>query len=257
LQPVSNLDVGVWINNSQGNTVGPGNLISANGIAGIEILAASSKLNLVAGNTIGTSIDGRLFPTLTKNPDLVSSNPQSGIPVFTHAQLNGVVILGASQNTVGLIQNVSGSQANVINGNIQVGVYITSRDFAGLTYPTPVNNAVSGNTIQNDGIYGVLLYDAPNNAIRPFTSQNRNLINNKFGGDKINFRNYRSGFDIPTRLQTTGPKAKSTKPAHHATAQVAHPKVVQKSSVRVRPRVPALFEKTLPPRQKHSGTVHH
>ena len=42
--------------------------------------------------------------------------------------------------------------------------------------------AVSGNTIQSDGIYGVLLYDAPNNPVRPFTSLNRMLVKNQFGG---------------------------------------------------------------------------
>jgi len=248
-QAVSNLDVGVFINNSQGNIVGPGNVLSANGIAGIEIFSAGSKGNIVAGNTIGLGEYGGAFPTLTKKPDLVSSNPEPRIPVFTHAQLNGVVILGASGNTVG--------QANTISGNVQVGVYITSRDFAGLSYPTPVNNVVSGNTIQHDGVYGVLLYDAPNNAIRPFTSQNRNLIKNKFKGNKINFRNYLVGFDIRTKLQNMGTKAKARGQEHPAIAQVAHPQLARKGSVPVRPRVPALFETTLPTRRAHRGTAHH
>ena len=58
-QPVSNLDLGVFVNNSQGNMIGPGNVISANGIAGVEILADGSQQNLVTGNTIGEGVAAR------------------------------------------------------------------------------------------------------------------------------------------------------------------------------------------------------
>ncbi len=254
--PVSNLDVGVFISNSQGNIVGPGNVISANGIAGVEILATGSKGNLVAGNTIGLGKYGGMFRTLTKKPDLISISPEMGVPVFTHAQLNGVVILGASSNTVGVSTNVTGSQANTIGGNVQVGVYITSRDFAGLNYPTAVNNVVSGNTIQRDGIYGVLFYDAPNNTIKPFTSQNRKLIKNKFSGNSINFRNFLMGFDIHTHLLTNGSKPKAPPQVHHATERVAHPQAAHKAAVAARPRVPLLFERKLT-RLAHGPTAHH
>ncbi len=256
-QPVSNLDVGVFINNSQTNTVGPGNVISANGIAGIEILNIGSTGNLVAGNTIGLSATGQLFPARTKIADLVSSNPQSGIPVFTHAQVNGVVIIGASRNVIGLKKNLVGSQESFISGNIQVGVYISSRDFSGVSYPTPVNNAVSGNAVQKDGLYGVLLYDAPNNPVRPFTSLGRQLFKNTFGGDQTNFRDFLSGFDIHVRAPKTPPKTKATGHVHKTLAQVRNAMLAQKSPIKARPRVPALFERTLPPRHAHNNTAHH
>ena len=48
---------------------------------------------------------------------------------------------------------------NTISGNIQVGVYITSRDFHGVVYPVEWQRGF-GNIIRSDGIYGVLLYDA-------------------------------------------------------------------------------------------------
>jgi hypothetical protein len=235
---VSNLDIGVYINNSLQNTIGPGNVIAANGIAGVEIFNNGSIQNKVVGNVIGLGIDGRRFPPLTATKTLTSFSPQPGIPVFPGAQLNGVVILGASQNTVGVLTRPTNGQANIISGNIEVGVYITSRDFGGRGFPIPLNNVMSGNTIQNDGIYGVLFFDAPNNTVRPFTSQNRHLIQNKFGRNKINFRNFLSGFDIRTRLNK-GSKTRGR--VQHATAHAAHPKVVQSSPVPIRPRVPALF----------------
>ena len=43
-----NVDLGVFVDNSQGNVIGPGNVIAANEIAGVEILAQSSQ-NLVMG----------------------------------------------------------------------------------------------------------------------------------------------------------------------------------------------------------------
>src|SRR5262249_46191635 len=139
--PVSNRALGVFINNSPLNRIGPGNVASANGIAGIEIFAEGSTNNQVTGNIVGTGIDGTRFPP--KNPnkkDLSSGGPEPGIPVFSLAQLNGVVIIGASRNTIGQSKKIAGSAANTINGNVEVGVYITNRDFDGRVFSTPVGN---------------------------------------------------------------------------------------------------------------------
>jgi parallel beta-helix repeat protein len=232
-QAVANLDVGVFVNNSAQNIIGPGNVLSANGIAGVELLLGASKANLIVGNIIGTSILGQRFPT-PKKATLRSSNPQQGVPVFERAQSNGVVIIGASGNTVG--------EGNSISGNVQVGVYISSRDFRGGSYPRPVNNVVSGNTIQHDGLYGILLYSAPNNRVRPFTSQSPQLARNTFGGNTFNFRNFLVGFDIRTQLLKKTSSVKATHHLRRAPAKPAHVKAVHKSSLAVRPRVPRLFE---------------
>jgi hypothetical protein len=253
--PVSNLDAGVFINNSQANIIGPGNVISANGIAGVEILNVNATGNLITGNVIGLGADGRLFPAPTANPTLVSSNPQSGIPVFANSQLNGVVILGASRNTIGAKRILAGSQPNSINGNLQVGVYISSRDFAGQVFPTPVNNVVSRNRIQHDGLYGVLLFDAPNNPVRPFTSTSRQLIKNTLSGNRINFRDFLSNFDIRTKIKLLKHKAKG--PVHQTAAHVSHPNATHKSPIKARPRVAALFEKSQPPRPTHANKANH
>ncbi len=108
-QPVSNLDLGVFVNNSQGNVIGPGNDIAANGIAGVEILNDGSQQNLVTGNMIGEGIGGQIFSS--KGRSVLSSNgPEAGIPIFADAQLNGVVVLGASNNTIGVDKRIAGQR---------------------------------------------------------------------------------------------------------------------------------------------------
>jgi Right handed beta helix region len=250
--PVSNLDLGVFVNNSQNNTIGPGNVISANGIAGVEIINDGSQRNIVMGNTIGEGAGGQIFSPRGE-PILTSNGTESGIHVYADAQLNGVVVIGASSNTIGYEKSIAGSAGNAVSGNVQVGVYISRRDFMGNAYSVPVNNAVSGNTVRSDGIYGILLYDAPNNPVRPFTSLNRKLATNKFGGQEIDFRDYQAGFDAGTSLPPKGSTVKHrTKAVHvvhrpaakHVEATATSKQHVSESRVlhRARPRVPALFE---------------
>ena len=207
--PVSNLDLGVFIDNAQGNVIGPGNDIAANGIAGVEIFAQDSIGNLVTGNTIGENINGQIFSSKGA-VKLTSTSPESGITVYAGAQLNGVVVLGASQNIIGK-DKTFGSVANAISGNVQVGVYITSRDYTGLTYSVPANNAVSGNIIAFNGDYGVLLYDAPYNPVPPYDSHNKALVANKYKRDPTSFRNYQGGGG-------KSHSAKSSKSGGHAKA---------------------------------------
>jgi hypothetical protein len=140
-----------------------------------------------------------------------------------------------------------------VSGNVEVGVYISKLDFQGNVYSVPTGDVVSGNTIQADGIYGVLLYDSPNNPVRPFTSLNRMFATNRFGSVDIDFRNYQAGFDGGTSLPVKGPKpkhpAKSAKVVHRPKPHDVHPAASSKTHVsvsralhRARPRVPALFE---------------
>jgi hypothetical protein len=242
---VPNLDLGVFINNSPSNVIGPGNFVAANGIAGVEIFAEGSTKNIVMGNSVGTGINGTRFAPRGKTKDLSSAGAEAGIPIFSGAQLNGVVIIGASQNVVGASR--SQGAANTINGNVEVGVYITNRDFTGRVFSTPVNNAVSGNTVKANGIYGILLYNAPNNPVRPFTSQSRALIKNSLGGESIAFRNFLTAFDRGTSLPPVPRKGKSRQ-----TKTVARKaKVVHRALLPARPRVPALFNAS----HAHSSVV--
>jgi hypothetical protein len=230
--PVSNLDIGVFIDDAEGNVVGPGNDIAANGIAGVEIFNQGSTGNLVSGNTIGEGTGGQMF-TKGGRSTISSNGPEPGISVYTDAQLNGVVILGASDNTIGTSKNVPGIRPNIISGNLQVGVYVTKSDYNGLAYSVPVSNAVSGNTIRSDGLYGVLLYNAPNNLVPPFNSGSRKLVQNRYGREKTSFRNYVSSFDSGTSLPT-----KSSKTAHAKT--VKHDVRLVKARPSVRRQMPAV-----------------
>jgi hypothetical protein len=83
----------------------------------------------------------------------------------------------------------------------------------------PVNNVVSGNTIQSDGIYGVLFYDAPKNKDRPFTGANPMLFKNLSGAEKIAFSNFESSFDAGTFLPTS---SSGKKPARARSVTVRH-----------------------------------
>ncbi len=204
MAPVSNLEFGILINNSATNTIGPDNLLSANGVGGVELLNAGSVANRVIANQIGTNINGNLafqsisFGTATTSDD---------ITVYQKAQLNGVVVLGASNNTIGATTSTRG-QGNYIAGNIQVGVYVTSRDFHNRIFPEPVGNATSGNTFNHNPIYGVLFYDAPNNLAPRFEGRSGGLVNNTFIHTKTPFRNFMGSFDIKTKSVT----GKSKKP---------------------------------------------
>ena len=249
MNPVPNLDLGVLINNSSSNVIGGqtpdmGNLISANGVAGIQIFSDDSKANMIWGNQIGANINGAA--TFVAGAPLTSDGFEAGIPIFANSQSNGIVILGAPDNTVGAIKQGKSLHGlgNTIRGNLAVGVYITSVDFSGITYPAPVNNMVSDNVIQSNGQYGILLYDAPGNQIRPFTSVARQLVNNKMGGNQIPFFNYVQKVDAGDEVKrkvAKHPKTTHSKPAVHRTKEVtkvAHPA----PSVRARPRVPTLFD---------------
>ena len=237
---MSNLEFGILVNNSASNTIGPDNLLSANGVGGVELLNAGSVANRVIANQIGTNINGNLafqsisFGTATTSDD---------ITVYQRAQLNGVVVLGASGNTIGATTSTRG-QGNYIAGNIQVGVYVTSRDFHNHIFPQPVGNATSGNTFNHNPIYGVLFYNAPNNFAPRFEGRGGGLINNTFIHTKTPFRNFMGSFDIKTKTVTGKSKKpqaallKSPKPASKPQT-TNHKAIVEKL---VRPRVPALFE---------------
>ncbi len=244
LSPVPNLEAGVFIDNSQANIIGPGNVLSANGIAGVELINQGSIQNVVAGNVIGANVAGApVFTKGTSQPTLVSAGLEPGIGIYANAQLNGVVILGASNNVVGQTTTV-GTSPNLIAGNVQVGVYISNRDFQNSAYPTPVGNLISGNAIISDGLYGVLLYNSPNNPAPPYGGQSPTLKVNDFHGSRTPFRNYIAAFDGGARPRTLASRhvarSKSTGPATRI-ATARHP----------RPRVAALFEGVVIPVKHH------
>jgi parallel beta-helix repeat protein len=132
---------GLWIAGAAGNTAF-GNVISGNGVLGVEIAGAGSSGNVLLGNKIGTDVSGT---TAVRNG------------------LTGVLITSAGHNTVG---GTAGSSGNVISGNGTSGVAVQGAGASG--------NAVQGNRIGTDasgthalpnGLYGVILDGAPANLV--------------------------------------------------------------------------------------------
>jgi hypothetical protein len=149
ISALGNAQAGVEIT-SASNTVGSGNVISAN-FRGVELSGSGATGNLVTGNFIGTDSDGAA--------DL--GNAQEGVRID-----------GAPGNVVQ--GNAQGSQ--VISGN-NVGVLINGLGAAG--------NLVTGSFIGTDSTgkldlgnsqAGVQIVDAPSNTIGAPTSTGRNLI---------------------------------------------------------------------------------
>ena len=62
-------------------------------------------------------------------------------PVYLGGQLNGISIIGSSNNYIG------GGGGNTIQNNLQVGLYITEQDFTKKRYAPPVNTTTQNNVI--------------------------------------------------------------------------------------------------------------
>jgi hypothetical protein len=238
LKAVPNFQMGVFVTNSPSNVIA-GNLISGNGIGGVELFNNASVNNRVAANLIGPDANGA--PSFVGNAGTVSFVSPSGITVFFGLQEHGVVIVGASGNLIG------SDGGNHLTGNIDTGVYIANRDFIGNIFATPTGNKVQNNTISTNGIYGVLLYNSPSNAVDT-TGGTTNI----FTGNPTNIRIFNGPIDQQTTLPpppskllppTSTPTPTPTKPGRppKRVPRQRHP-VPHKPVVTRRPRVPALFQ---------------
>jgi parallel beta-helix repeat protein len=239
MQALPNIEVGVYVVNSASNAIS-GNLISGNGIAGIELDGVGSSNNSISSDLIGGNAQGQAsFRGTSSTKSFVSP---SGILVYYGLQEHGVVVIGASNNQIG------STGGNQLVGNIYTAVYIVNVDSAGNRYPAPTNNKVQNNSIQTNGIYGVLLSNSPNNPVDT-TGATRNL----FSGNPVNIRNFISAVDSqkllppPSSTLLPPPSSRTGISSHHKKqVKAKHPVVSH------RPRVPALF-----PKGSHSKLVGH
>ncbi|WP_152053317.1 Calx-beta domain-containing protein [Tautonia marina] len=145
---------------ASGNTIGEGNVISAN-LRGVAVVGATTRNTVIANNRIGSSGSGQ--------GDLGNAK-------------EGVRIDGAPDTRV--IGDGDGSQ--IISGN-NVGVAILG--------PTATGNLVAGSFIGtdptgllelNNSLQGVLIENAPGNTIGGTTTEARNLISsNHWGVDLV------------------------------------------------------------------------
>jgi titin len=163
--PVGNGRDGVIVlNGASGNVIGgsaPGtrNLISGNGLYGVQLQDSGTTANVVQGNYIGTDV--------------------TGVKAVANAEHGVVIGFGASDNLVG---GGTPGAGNVISGNSGIGVDITRQ--AG--NPETTGNRVLGNLIGIDatgkhalgnGTFGLLIgFGASSNTVGGETSGAGNVI---------------------------------------------------------------------------------
>ena len=107
--------------------IGPGNVLSGNASAGVELLHATSRDNRIFGNMIGLNT--------------------AGTDVIPNGELGILIANGASNNKVGGAAG-SGYAGNVISGNGLGGVAIGTDEWPGLDGSN--NNQIEGNLIGTD-----------------------------------------------------------------------------------------------------------
>ncbi len=116
-----------------GTDAGARNVISANGGAGVAMLGVGTTNNLLQGNFIGTDASGHI--------DLGNA-------------LSGVTILGASNNVVG---GTISAGLNVISGNQQDGVTITTNSSGNVVQGNYIGVDVTGSASLGNGFNGIRL----------------------------------------------------------------------------------------------------
>ncbi len=176
---LANANIGVEINEAANNTVGgttpaARNVLSGNSGAGLMLTGAACTSNVVSGNYIGTNSAGTAGVGNARMGIVIGYSPG---------------IYSANNNLIGGTAGVTAGGActgacNLISGNNEDGIYITSNGFGG-------GNIVTGNYIGTDvagtggignRINGVGILDVPNNRIGGSTAAERNVIG--ANGDK-------------------------------------------------------------------------
>jgi CSLREA domain-containing protein len=131
----ANNSIGAFLS---GNTlVTAGNLISGNANFGVLITGSAASGNLIAANRIGTDVTG------TK-------------PL---ANSEGVVLLGASNNTVG---GALAGAGNVISGNVLYGLEVTSGAAQNTIQGNLIGTNAGGNASLGNGNTGVFINGSSN-----------------------------------------------------------------------------------------------
>ena len=108
-QALGNALAGVLIDDALYNSVGPDNVIAANGGAGVEVQATNSQPNEIFGNTIGTNEDG-----------------DAGLGNAVGIRLDAAEYTVVGEDTVFAF----GLSGNVIAGNDGTGILVDNDSFA-------------------------------------------------------------------------------------------------------------------------------
>jgi len=187
---LKNIRAGVGISGAPGNTVGgavtgAGNVISANGDAGIYLIGSGATGNQIQGNKLGTDVTGTLAlgnayegiyceraPTNTiggtapGTGNLISANQTRGV-WLTNAPWNVLQgnLIGTKSDGVSALGNVfhnveceAGANNNTVGGTAGAGnrIAFAQSVYAGVRIRNgSTNNAILGNAIFSNGALGI------------------------------------------------------------------------------------------------------
>ena len=149
---------GVLVQDVSNNTFGgttevARNVISGNNFAGIALNGMDASGNIVQGNFVGTDLNGTI------------ALPNRG---------GGVSILDSPDNILGGTEPGAG---NLLSGNDQNGVTIYNVNATGnLMQGNLIGTDLTGTVGLGNGLYGVIIEDAPGNTIGGTTEAARNII---------------------------------------------------------------------------------
>ncbi len=154
---VSNLNDGVTVVGAPGNFIGganagEGNVISGNGQGGVFLDGAAVTDTSIQGNFIGTDLTG------TK---------------ALGNGLAGITLSGASSNLIG--GGVSAAR-NLISGNAQNGILVSTNSSANLVEGNYIGVDASGTKALGNGLHGVIIDSASLNTVGGPTAAYRNVI---------------------------------------------------------------------------------
>jgi titin len=161
---IPNMSGGIGVSLAPFNTIGgdgsnDGNLISGNHLEGISIFGESASNNKISGNLIGTDITGT-----------------SAIP----NRISGIKVDKGDSNTIG---GSSLYARNIISGNLEDGIKISSNSNNNKVLGNYIGTDVSGTIAINNELSGIGISDSHFNIIGGILNETGNLIsgNNRSG----------------------------------------------------------------------------
>jgi titin len=206
--PVANT-FGIYISSAPDNTIGgpspaASNLISGNGVLGVEILGTLATGNEVVGNLVGTDATGlRALPN----------------PTGIYDELGSSNVIGGATPSLG----------NTISGNTIAGIYLFDNVANTAIHNNRIGVNVAGGALGN-AEYGVLLYNSASNTVST-TGPGSNLIANSGIANVREFTGTAAtaGSNTPTTSSNTSKSTKVTK----SSVVPAGPKLARKVSRKV------------------------
>ena len=134
---------GIAIDQGAGRAIiGPGNLISGNGIDGIILLGSTE--DSIVGNAIGTDLSGN------------------------RAIGNGIDGVDADQDSSGVaVGGTALGESNIVSGNGSVGIALQLGSTGNQVLFNLIGTNIEGNAALGNGIAGVLISDSPANIVGP------------------------------------------------------------------------------------------